>query len=86
MGPYEMVIGIVLIVTIGKLIAARNGYSNYGLLARFRRANPDQDAEIAKLRAEHDALSRRVQTLEKLATDPAARLADDIERLRDNRI
>ena len=86
MGPFEMVIGIVLIVTVGRLIAARNGYTSYGLYGRRRRGNPEQEAELTKLRAEHDALSRRVQTLEKLATDPAARLADDIERLRDRHI
>ena len=86
MGVFEMVVCVVLIATVGRLIAARNGYTNYGLMSRRLRGNPEHEAELAKLRAEHDALSRRVQTLEKLATDPAARLADDIERLRDNRI
>jgi hypothetical protein len=77
MGPFEMVVLIVLI-TVGGGIYSRH-------LKDKGKRDPAQEAERLKLRSEVDQLSRRVQTLEKLATDPAARLADDIERLREAR-
>ncbi len=39
--------------------------------------------EVELLRAQIERMEQRLRVLEKLATDPAARLADDIERLRD---
>jgi hypothetical protein len=78
MGPFEMVVLIVLISVGGGI------YSQH-LKSKGKR-DPGQEAELFKLRSDVDHLSRRVQTLERLATDPAARLADDIERLRDARI
>jgi hypothetical protein len=42
--------------------------------------------EMEQLRAKVDRMEQRLLVLEKLATDPAARLADDIERLRDSRV
>jgi hypothetical protein len=78
MNPFEMVVVIVLIGVGG------------GVLSRYLKTkaqhDPAQEAALTKLRSEMGALSRRVQTLEKLVTDPATRLADDIERLRDARI
>jgi hypothetical protein len=42
--------------------------------------------EIAHLRAKLERMEERMMVLEKIATDPTARLADDIERLRDKRV
>jgi hypothetical protein len=42
--------------------------------------------EVAQLRAKVERMEQRMMVLEKLATDPSARLADDIERLRDKRV
>ena len=50
------------------------------------RANPgnsrETEEQIARLRAQVDQLNERVKVLEKLATDPARRLSEEIERLR----
>jgi hypothetical protein len=43
-------------------------------------------SDVVQLRAKIDRMEQRLMVLEKLATDPAARLADDIERLRDVRL
>jgi hypothetical protein len=83
MNPFEMVVMIVFIVVVGKVALGRRASSQVRGLSGRMDAAPD--AEMHKLRSEFELLSRRVQTLEKLATDPAARLADDIERLRDAR-
>jgi hypothetical protein len=42
--------------------------------------------EMAQMRSKMERMEQRLMVLEKLATDPAARLADDIERLRDKRV
>jgi hypothetical protein len=83
MNPFEMVVAIIFIVMVGRVLSGRRG--NTGLRGFRGQVDPAQQSELLKLRSEFDGLSRRVQTLEKLATDPAARLADDIERLRDAR-
>lgn len=72
MGPFEMVVAIVLIVAIAGVMKtkAKNGMSQ------------EAGDEIARLRAQVDQLNERVKVLEKLATDPAKRLSDEIERLR----
>ncbi len=41
------------------------------------------NGEVAQLRSKLDRMEQRMMVLEKLATDPTARLADDIERLRE---
>jgi hypothetical protein len=86
MGPFEMVVIIVCVITAGKIIGYKMGVP----MSRSHRRDfvdmpPAQDAEVSRLRDEVSKLAQRVQTLEKLAVDPAARLADDIERLRDAR-
>ena len=85
MNPFEMVIGIVLIVTIGSVIRAKHG------IRRDRRGNeyfvgaPKDDAETKALQAEIRTLKDRIQVLERIATDSnrAATLDEEIERLRD---
>lgn len=72
MGPFEMIVAIVLIVAIAGVMKAR---ANQG---------PSREAEeqIARLQVQVNQLNDRVKVLEKLATDPARRLSDEIERLR----
>lgn len=72
MGPFEMVVAIVLIVAVAGVMKSRAG----------KGGSSDADEQIAKLRAQVDQLNERVKVLEKLATDPARRLSDEIERLR----
>ena len=78
MNPFEMVLGIIIVVTIGKIIQAR--YSAGG----GTRAS-DDSAEARQLREEVRTLKERIQVLERLATDDtsSARLDREIEALRD---
>ena len=83
MGPFEMVIGIVLIVTIGSIIRAKHG------ILRDRHGNDyvaGNDAETKALQAEIRALKDRIQVLERIATDNnrAVTLDQEIEKLRDS--
>lgn len=75
MGVFEMVVAIVAIVTVGKIIRARctQRTSGENLMTR-------EDA--AALIGQVQRLNERVSTLERLATDPAKRLAAEIESLR----
>lgn len=83
----EMVVLIVLIVTIGRVLRARYGDP---LDKRERRLKGGQSlrddgsaAEATRLRGEVDRLNDRIKTLERLATDPAKRLSDEIDALKD---
>jgi len=89
MNPFEMVIGIVLIVTIGRVISAR-----MGVLPRLSRRDRHKkmafdahgDAvsaiEADRMKAEITRLNDRLAVLERIATDPAKRLSDEIESLK----
>ena len=82
MNPFEMVIGIVLIVTIGRIIQAK-----YGHQRRRGGAGADNIAETAearRLREEVRTLKERIAVLERLATDDAGprALEREIEALR----
>jgi hypothetical protein len=86
MGPFEMVVGIVLIVTIGSIVRAR-----YGVVSDRRGKHHfvgagASDAETKALQAEIRALKDRIQVLERIATDGnrAATLDQEIEKLRDS--
>lgn len=89
MNPFEMVVMIVLIVTIGRVLSHRFGR---GALPRRKGeavGSVDDDArneantpEAARLRAEVTRLNDRIQVLERLATDPAKRLSDEIDQLK----
>lgn len=80
MNPFEMVIGIVLIVTVGSILRARYGGRGAG-----RGHGAGNDAETRALQAEIRALKDRIQVLERIATDHnrAATLDQEIEKLRD---
>jgi precorrin-6B methylase 1 len=83
MNPAEMIVLIVLIVTIGRVLSRR-----YGYLPRGKRGavgfvdDSASSAEAARLRAEVNRLNDRIQVLERLATDPAKRLSDEIDALK----
>nr|WP_310524714.1 hypothetical protein [Polymorphobacter sp.] len=82
MNPFEMVVLIILIVTIGKVVSGRKRSTESKL--PFDNAPEDgvSIAEAARLRAEVTRLNERIQVLERLATDPAKRLSDEIEALK----
>lgn len=89
MNPFEMVVLIVLIVTFGRILTGRAGSRTR---AALRGATRDEAAaiedsaaitEAARLRAEVTRLNERIQVLERLATDPGKRLADEIDALKD---
>jgi hypothetical protein len=86
MNPFEMVVMIVAIVTIGRVISAKYGVNAWGGRKGRRLAAMQQteaeSVEAARLRAEVTRLNDRIQVLERLATDPAKRLSDEIESLK----
>ena len=85
MNPFEMVIGIVLIVTIGSVLRARHGVRLDRHGNEYFVGNAGNEAETKALQAEIRALKERIQVLERIATDTnrAASLDEEIERLRD---
>ena len=70
-----MVVLIVAITTFGRIYRTRHSYQA-----------PAQDAvsleEAARMKAEINRLNERIQVLERLATDPAKRLSDQIDALK----
>jgi hypothetical protein len=86
MNPFEMVVLIVLIVTIGRVAAGRvGGRRNRAALRGEAPAMIEDSAAIAeatRLRSEVNRLNERIQVLERLATDPGKRLSDEIEALK----
>ncbi len=85
MNPFEMVIGIILIVTIGGVLRARY-QAQHGIVEdkdgkQHRLQEPDSD----QLRDEVKVLKERIQVLERIATDndSANDINRQIEQLRD---
>ncbi|MEE9434115.1 MAG: hypothetical protein V3V15_07745 [Sphingorhabdus sp.] len=82
MNPFEMVIGIILIITIGSVIKARY-QAKHGILededaegnTRQRLAH---DPEKGRMANEIKELKDRIHVLERIATDNHG--ADDLER------
>ncbi len=84
MNPFEMVVMIVAIVTIGKVLSGRMGDRANRRRTTLADGNQGGDtAENLRLQAEVARLNDRIRVLERLATDPAKRLADEIESLKD---
>lgn len=83
MNPFEMVVMIVLIVTIGRVLSGRMGGRDRRLGGK---GQPEvvESAENIRLQAEVARLNERIRVLERLATDPAKRLSDEIDQLKNN--
>ena len=63
MNPFEMVIGIVLIVTIGSIIRAKYGVRRDRHGGEYFVGNAADGAETKALQAEIRALKERIQVL-----------------------
>jgi len=87
MNPFEMVIGIVLIVTIGSVVRAMFGVrrDNKGNEYSVRdRGNDDRVIEeIRRLRDEVKNLKERQAVIERITVEKENSLEREIERLRD---
>ena len=84
MSFWTAIVVIVLIASITRVMTARYRAQS-GIIADqdgnetyVGRDNPEKDREIEELR-------ERVKVLERIATDPARRTAEEIEKLRDER-
>ena len=79
MGPFEMVVAIVLIVTIASIWRAKHG------IRRDRRGNEYfvDHAENQKLRDEVKQLKERLAVLERITVEKENSLEREIEALRD---
>ncbi|HEX8573448.1 MAG TPA: hypothetical protein VF759_11925 [Allosphingosinicella sp.] len=80
MGPYEMVLGIVLIVMVGSVLKARAGGSR--LRDRAGEA-PHAADENSRLKSEVRALHERIAVLERITVEKENSLEREIEKLRD---
>jgi len=86
MNPFEMVVLIVAIVTVGRVVSARYGINAWGKRGR-RGADLLTPRDVVtiedgvRMKQEIDRLNERIQVLERLATDPSKRLSDQIDAL-----
>jgi hypothetical protein len=89
MNPFEMVIGIVLIVTIGSVIRAKMGVRKdmWGNEQSAAGNDAATAAEARRLETEVRTLKERIQVLERVITDnhSTSSLDREIEKLRDER-
>lgn len=89
MNGQEMVLGIIIVITIGSVLKARYGiHRNRRNRETFQpayQADPAETAENIRLRDEVRSLKERVQVLERVITDnnSSLRLDAEIEKLRD---
>lgn len=70
MGPFEMVVAIILIITIGKIIQTKQKRTKTHRLLN--------SAETQQMQDEIAALRKRIQVLERIATDSSS--ANDLNR------
>jgi len=97
-GSPGFVIAIIAISTVGWIvnnwIRAKHGYELEdewgGKTGKTAKSSPDEQRKIELLSNENeelvgkiDRLQERLQVLERIATDPAKRTADEIEALRE---
>ena len=84
MGPFEMVIAIVLITTVGTFLSnwqrAKYGYPITDDMGNEIRREKGTQSEAHEARIE--ALEKRLAVLERIATDRGIETADQIEALR----
>lgn len=88
MNPFEMVIGIVLIVTIGSVVRAMLGVRKDHKGNEFSvhdRAGDDRIIEeIRRLREEVKALKERQAVIERITVEKESSLEREFDRLRDS--
>jgi len=84
MNPFEMVIGIVLIVTIGSIIRARLGVGRDKHGNDYSLRDDGMTAENQRLREDIRSLKERIAVLERVITDTntSSNLDREIEKLR----
>ncbi|WNO52763.1 hypothetical protein [Stakelama saccharophila] len=80
MNPFEMVVAIIVIVTIGRIIQTRMKVDGE------RGARTEDTAEAMRMRDEIRSLKERIAVLERVITDNhnSINLDREIERLRDS--
>ena len=80
MNPFEFVLGIIIIATIGRVLQAKYGYRRHG--RRDEPELPEDSAETMRLKEEVRALKDRLHVLERIAVDKESSLAREIDDLR----
>lgn len=85
MNPFEMVVAIIVVITIGKVLSTRYRVQNGIAEDKDGNAMITSDPDSGRLKEEVTYLKERVAVLEKIATDGrgARELEDEIEKLRD---
>ncbi len=87
MNPFEMVIGIVLIVTIGSvvrsLLGVRGDHKGREYSVRDHGGDDQLLDEIRRLRDELKSLKERQAVIERITVEKENSLEREIERLRD---
>jgi hypothetical protein len=87
MNPFEMVLGIIIVVTIGNVLKARYGGGKGRRRGGLYGTDPAIAAENHQLKGEIGSLKERIAVLERVVTDNegSLRLDREIEKLRDAR-
>jgi len=87
MNPFEMVIGIVIVVTIGSIVRSllgiRRDHKGGEYHARDRAGDDRVLEEIRRLRDEVKSLKERQAVIERITVEKENSLEREIERLRD---
>jgi hypothetical protein len=86
MNPFEMVVAIVIVVTIGGVLRARYGVGRDKHGNDFTLRNDRSAEENQRLRGEIGNLKERIAVLERVITDnngSSSNLDREIEKLRD---
>ncbi|WAT18986.1 hypothetical protein OZN62_05305 [Aurantiacibacter sp. MUD11] len=86
MSSWLVIILVAAIVTAGWVMVERDR-RKHGItrdwMGNESREGPQEDIEKKMLESEVEELRERVKVLERIATDPARRTAEEIEKLRD---
>jgi uncharacterized protein YlxW (UPF0749 family) len=92
MNPFEFVLAIIAMATVGGILKARYGHSRDRDLedrgSRGRRTlmgDEDESAETRRLNEEVRALKERLHVLERITVEKESSLNREIDRLRDDR-
>jgi uncharacterized protein YlxW (UPF0749 family) len=91
MNPFEFVLAIIIVATIGKVLQARYAHrrdrdeddERGGRRRRTLMSDPDESAETRRLKEEVHALKERLQVLERITVEKESLLNREIDSLRD---